>query len=620
MSIKQPNGEPVAKTTPNFTAERIEELKTLFPEIITESKIDFDKLKMALGKEVDGRPERYSFTWAGKKDAIRLLQVPSRATLVPAKDESINFDATQNIFIEGDNLEVLKLLWKSYFGRVKTIYIDPPFNTGNDLIYNDNYVDPLDTYLSLTGQKDIEGNLLTSNPQTSGRFHSAWLSMMYPRLFFARQLLSEDGVIFVSIDDNEVHNLTTVMNEVFGEDAFIGQFVWKSRQQKDNRNVTGASIDHEYVLCYGKRVRGDERKLEQYSNPDNDPRGPWSSANMVGLLPEDKRPNCHYELIDPETGINYGKPKLGWRYDKTTMTRLIEEKRIIWPSLPTGRPRRKVFLNELKNKFTGYSSIIGQDIYTRHGTEEMDDLFGLPLMEFPKPSRLISELVEQGSGKDDIVLDFFAGSCPTAQAVLELNRRDSGSRRFIMVQLPEPAPEDSVARKAGCDTIADIGKERIRRVIAKMNKENEGKMNLDNQVSSEDLGFRVFKLTESNYRPWTGVEEKEPEKYIQQMELYLDPLVEGWKEENVICELAIKEGYSLACRIEKVSETNENNVWEVADDEREQSFLVCLDDNLKQNTVKSLELNADSMFICRDKALDDELAANLALQCNLKVI
>lgn len=620
MNIKQLKGEPVPKTAPDFPAERIEEFKMLFPEAITEGKIDFDKLKMALEEEVDGKPERYSFAWAGKKDAIRLLQIPSRATLVPAKDESVEFDTTQNIFIEGDNLEVLKLLWKSYFGQVKTIYIDPPFNTGNDLIYNDNYVDPLDTYLSLTGQKDIEGNLLTSNPQTSGRFHSAWLSMMYPRLFFARQLLSEDGVIFVSIDDNEVHNLTMVMNEVFGEDAFIGQFVWKSRQQKDNRNVTGASIDHEYVLCYGKRVRGDERKLDQYSNPDNDPRGPWASANMVGLLPEDKRPNCHYELVDPETGINYGKPKLGWRYDKTTMTMLIEEKRIIWPSLPTGRPRRKVFLNELKNKFTGYSSIIGQDIYTRHGTEEMDDLFDLPLMEFPKPSRLIGELVEQGSGKDDIVIDFFAGSCPTAQAVLELNRKDGGSRRFIMVQLPEPTPEDSVAGKAGYSTIAGIGKERIRRVIAKMNKENEGKMNLDNQVSSEDLGFRVFKLTESNYRPWTGVEEKDPEKYAEQMELYLDPLVEDWKEEDVIYELVIKEGYNLTSRIEKVMEIKENNVWKVTDDEREQSFSVCLDDNLKQDTVISLELSADSLFICRDKALDDELAANLALQCNLKVI
>lgn len=620
MSVQPPKGEPISKTSPNLFTERIEEFEQLFPEVFTEEKIDFDKLKMALGEEVDGKPERYSFAWAGKKEAIRLLQVPSRATLVPAEDESINFGTTQNVFIEGDNLEVLKLLWKSYFGRIRTIYIDPPFNTGNDLIYNDNYVDPLDTYLSLTGQKDVEGNLLTSNPQTSGRFHSAWLSMMYPRLFFARQLLPEGGVIFVSIDDTEVQNLKMVMNEIFGEDAFIGQFIWKSRQQKDNRNVTGASIDHEYVLCYGKRVRGDERKLDQYTNPDNDPRGPWTSANMVGLLPEDKRPNCHFDLINPETDINYGKPTLGWRYDKNTMARLIEEKRIIWPPSPTGRPRRKVFLYELKNKFTGYSSIIGQGIYTRHGTEEMNDLFGLPLMEFPKPSSLISELVEQGSGKDDIILDFFAGSCPTAQAVLRLNRKDGSSRKFIMIQLPEPVPGNSVAGKARYNTIADIGKERIRRVIAKMNEEAEGKMDLGNRDAPEDLGFKVFKLAESNYRPWAGVEEKDAEAYAKQMELYLDPLIDGWEEESVIYEVALKEGCSLTCLIEKVDKIAENTIWKVTDKDKEQSFYICLDDDIKEDVVKALELNADCLFICRDKALTDELAANLALQCNLKVI
>ena len=620
MSTKKSDRKKVTYEAPNLFAERLENFKTMFPEVLAEGKVDFDKLKTALGEETDGKPERYSFTWAGKKDAIRLLQVPSRASLVPYKDESVDFDTTQNIFIEGDNLEVLKLLWKPYFGSVRMMYIDPPYNTGNDFIYNDNYADPLNTYLMLTGQKDAEGNLLTSNPQTSGRFHSSWLSMMYPRLFFARQLLKEDGIIFISIDDNEIHNLRLIMNEIFGEDAFIGQFIWKSRQQKDNRNVTGASIDHEYVLCYGKRVRGDERKLDQYSNPDNDPRGDWTSANMVGLLPEDKRPNCHFNLIDPETGIDYGKPNLGWRYDKNTMARLIEEKRIIWPPSPSGRPRRKVFLNELQNKFTGYSSIIGQDIYTRHGTEEMNDLFGLPLMEFPKPSSLVAELVEQGSEKDDIILDFFAGSCPTSQSVLGLNRKDGGTRKYIVVQLPEPTLEDSVARKAGYNTIADIGKERIRRVIAKMNNESKGKMDLNDREMPEDSGFKVFKLAESNYRRWVGVEEKDPEEYAKQMELYLDPLLEGWQEESVIYEVTLKEGYSLSSHIEKVKEVNSNRIWKVSDDDKEQSFHICLDGKIDEEAVRALELNTDNLFICRDIALTDELAANLALQCNLKVI
>lgn len=221
MSTKQPKGEPVSKTAPNLFAERIEEYNQLFPEVVTEGKVDFDKMRMALGEEIDGKPERYTFTWAGKKDAIRLLQVPSRATLIPDKDESVDFDNTQNMFIDGDNLEVLKLLWKPYFGRVKMIYIDPPYNTGEDFIYPDNYADPLSVYLMLTGQRDIEGNLLTSNPETSGRFHSAWLSMLYPRLFLARQLLREDGVVFVSVDDTELANLHLMMKEIFGEENFI---------------------------------------------------------------------------------------------------------------------------------------------------------------------------------------------------------------------------------------------------------------------------------------------------------------------------------------------------------------------------------------------------------------
>jgi len=315
--------QPVAMTFPDIINEQIEGLRVGFPEAFSEGRVDWERLRATLGEIVDDGPERYSFTWAGKQDAIRALQTPSRATLVPCPEESVNWDTTQHVFIEGENLEVLKLLYKTYFGRVKMIYIDPPYNTGNDFVYPDNYADPLDTSLQITGQKDSEGNLLTSNPQTSGRYHSAWLSMMYPRLFLARQLLREDGVIFVSIDDNEIHSLRMLMNEVFGEDSFVAQFVWKSRQNKDNRNVTGASIDHEYVICYGKRVRGAARREDQYSNPDNDPRGPWASGNMVGMLPEDRRPNCHYDLINPETGINYGKPKMGWRYDRETMARLI---------------------------------------------------------------------------------------------------------------------------------------------------------------------------------------------------------------------------------------------------------------------------------------------------------
>jgi adenine-specific DNA-methyltransferase len=268
-----------------------------------------------------------------------------------------------NVFIEGENLEVLKVLQKSYFGKIKMIYIDPPYNTGNDsFIYPDKFSETKDEYLKRIGDLSEEGYLLKEgffrkNSKDGGHYHSNWLTMMYPRLYIARNLLKDDGVIFISIDDNEVHNLRMIMNEIFGEENFIAQFIWKSRLNKDNRNVTGASIDHEYILSYGRRLRGSERKLEQYQNPDNDPRGPWTSGNMVGLLPEDQRPNCHFNLINPKTKNNYGKPKMGWRYDKNTMKKLIDDDKIIWPAKSTGRPRRKLFLTELKDEYTGYSSI-----------------------------------------------------------------------------------------------------------------------------------------------------------------------------------------------------------------------------------------------------------------------
>jgi len=324
--------QQVNLASPDLASDQLARLREIFPQCITEGKIDFDKLRAALGDDIDQRPERYSFSWAGKRDAIRILQTPSRATLKPCPDESLDWDTTQNVFIEGENLEVLKLLYKSYFGRVKMIYIDPPYNTGNDFVYPDNYADPLDTYLKMTGQRDSEGNLLTSNAETSGRYHSAWLSMMYPRLFLARQLLHDDGAVFVSIDDIEYSRLRLLLDELFGEEKFIGTFIWKSRHNVDSRDKTGISSDHEYVVCYGRGIQGREKDLEKYSNPDNDARGPWMSDNMLGLATKDKRPNLHYDLIDTNTGINYGCPEKGWRFDPKTMAKKISEGRVIWPA------------------------------------------------------------------------------------------------------------------------------------------------------------------------------------------------------------------------------------------------------------------------------------------------
>ena len=375
------------------------------------------------------------------------LTVPSR-TLEPDARKSLPLKGSKpslddNLIIHGDNLHALKALMPRYAGRVKCIYIDPPYNTGNEgWAYNDNVNSPM-MQEWLKDKSPVDGEDLER--------HDKWLCMMWPRLQLLRELLAEDGVIFISIDDNEQHRLRMVMDEIFGEAHFLGHFVWKSRQNKDNRNVTGASIDHEYVLCYGKSIRGDERKAGQYSNPDNDPRGDWSSGNMVGLATKESRPNLHFDLIDPETGKNYECPARGWRYDPKRMAELIAADRILWPPTTKGRPRVKSFLNELKKKFTGFSSVIGEGIFTRNGTKEIDGIFAIRVFEFPKSYELVRQLIIQGCPNDGIVLDSFAGSGTTAHAVLALNKEDRDNRKFILVE---------------CEDYADkITAERVRRVI-----------------------------------------------------------------------------------------------------------------------------------------------------------
>ncbi|MBY0523263.1 MAG: site-specific DNA-methyltransferase [Gemmataceae bacterium] len=618
VTPQQVQRQPVDRTSAPVLAEQVAKLRQCFPEAVSEGKIDFDKLRVALGDSVETRTERFNFTWAGKQDAIALLQTPSRATLIPCPEESVHFDTTQHLFIEGDNLEVLKLLFKPYFGRVKLIYIDPPYNTGQDFVYPDDYADPLRTYLRMTGQEDEEGNRLTSNPETSGRYHSTWLSMLYPRLFLARQLLADDGVIFVSIDDHEVQHLRMLMNEVFGEENFVAQLIWKSRQFTDARAISGVSTDHEYVLVYAKdegfRFRGSERDESKYSNPDNDSRGLWMSRSILGLATAEQRPNLHYDIADPKTKHSFAPPaNTGWRYAKTRMKELIDSGCILFPPHADGRPREKKFRKDLANEFVSFPSII-TDIFTANGTAEIREMFGFQAFDFPKPSQLIRRLIEQVTDKGDIVLDLFAGSCTTAQAVLELNHDDGGSRRFMMVQLPEPTGKEEYS------TIAELGKERIRRSIAKIREASRDTLDLATGGQPEDLGFKVFKLAASNYEPWTGVAERTPEAYIQQMGLYHDPLVKGWEATNVIWEVAIKEGYGLTTQIDKQDAGQGNTIYRVTDPDKNQSFRICLDDEIKPGLTQTLALTKDDLFICRDKALDDTAAANLALQCRLKTI
>ena len=592
-------------------------LNQFFPEVFNEDKIDFDKLRRTLGEDIDEGEERFGMIWPGKNDCFKVIQTPSIATLKPDKEESIDWDNTENLFIEGDNLEILKLLQRSYYGKIKLIYIDPPYNTGAQFIYPDNYTESLDTYLAYTGQTDEEGLRFSTNTEAEGRFHSKWMSMMYPRLFLAKNLLKEDGVIFISIDDNEVKNLRTIMDEIFGEENFIGQFIWKSRQNKDNRNVTGASIDHEYILCYGRRIRGGERNLEQYSNPDNDPRGDWASANMVGILPEDQRPNCHYDLINPQTNINYGKPQMGWRYDKNTMYKLIEEDKIIWPSDSSGRPRRKLFLSELKEKFTGYSSIVGQAIYTRTGTLEIEDLFSFRAFDFPKPSILLKELITQGlnDSNNEIVLDFFAGSCPLSHAVLDIDKEnEKANHRFIVVQLPEHCAEQSEAFKQGYKTIADIGKERIRRVIKKIEEEQsaeakDAEKTLPGMAEAKvklDLGFKVFKLDKSNFNIWDGTVDKDGD-VSDQIELFVDHIDPDSRDEDILYEILLKSGFELTTKIEELDIAGKK-VYSIADN----ALLICLDRKLTKEVITEMARLQPARVVCLDAGFadNDQLKTN----------
>jgi adenine-specific DNA-methyltransferase len=543
--------------TPNLADRNFAALAALFPNAVTETidengavvrAIDADVLAQEINSHVvKGKEERYQFTWPDKKKSVLLANAPIAATLRPCREESVDFDNTENLYIEGDNLDVLKLLRETYLNRVKMIYIDPPYNTGNDFVYNDDFAEDTDEFYARDYQYDDDGNRMVRNLDSNGRFHTDWLNMIYPRLRLARDLLTDDGVIFISIDDNEVENLKKICNEVFGEGNFVAGFIWQSRQNKDNRNITGVSIDHEYLLCYGKHSGervffGSERKVESYSNPDNDSRGAWASANMVGLATEDARPNLHYDLINPKTGVNYGRPAKGWRYDQKTMQKLIVDNRIIWPENKDGRPRRKAFLTEISEILPGFSSIIEAGIYTNTATKEVTSLFGGYWFDFPKPSSLIKTLIQQTSEKYSIILDFFSGSATTAHAIMQLNAEDGGKRRFIMVQLPEVTDESSEAFKAGYKNICEIGKERIRRAGAKIKS--------DSPLTTQDLdtGFRVLKLDSTNMKDVYYT----PQEYTQRD---LDGLIDNIKSdrtpEDLLFQVMLDLGIPLSAKIER---------------------------------------------------------------------
>lgn len=592
----------------NIEQTEMEKLKAVFPQCFAEGKLDIDKLLSLCGEYIDNDFEKYKFEWKGKIESLKLAQKRSTGTLRPCKAESVNFDETKNLYIEGDNLEVLKLLQTAYYNKIKMIYIDPPYNTGNDFVYEDDFADPMARY------KEVTQQTTKSNAETMGRYHTNWLNMMYPRLRLAYNLLAEDGVIFISIDDNEITNLRKLCDEIFGEENFVAEFIWKSRQNKDNRNTTGVSIDHEYILCYSKSnsiraLKGAERKTEQYTNPDNDPRGPWASANMAGLLPENLRPNCHYDLINPKTGINYGKPEMGWRYDKHTMNKLIEEDRIIWPDSPSGRPRKKSFLSEISVVLPGYSSLVGVDLYTRTATKEVQDLFNGKFFDYPKPVDLVKDFIQQTTTDDDIILDFFSGSATTAHATMKLNAEDGACRRFICVQLPELCDTNSEAHKAGFNNICEIGKERIRLSGKKILEENTQMELGDEEKSPLDVGFKVFKLDTSNLKIWDGtpIQDKQIDLFYERLNAMIDTVKDDRTDMDVVYEVMLKMGIPLDVEVQYM-EINDKIAYIVGDF----ILMICLADKITAEDIEAMAQYAPAKIICAEAGFADDSALSNA--------
>jgi adenine-specific DNA-methyltransferase len=640
-STEKVQREHVAATSGDLLETQIARLREVFPEVVVEGKIDWEKLRITLGAAAESGPGRFLFSWAGRDDAVSLLQTPSRATLIPCPAESLNYESTGNAFIEGDNLEVLKLLFKPYFGRVKLIYIDPPYNTGQDFVYPDNYADPLKTYLQITGQVDAEGNLLTSNPETSGRYHSAWLSMMYPRLFLARQLLREDGVICISIDDHEMHHLRILMNEIFGEENFVATIVVQAN--KRGQTYKDISKTHEYLLMYSQSTDPSLQELQKQADdlPFQDSVGPfdlWELRNRNPKFGRHNRPNLFFPIYvcpakTDENGLSkisleptqecdieiYPRNSQGedgcWRWQSSTVRKA--DLTSTTPDVVAKRRRDGGWnIYERSRKSTTKPKSIWDEtsMISEQGTIQMGELGLGAYFDHPKPIGLIRKILEITTSEEDLVVDFFAGSSTTAHAVLELNRDDGASRNFVMVQLPEPTT------KPPFRTIADIGKERIRRAILRLDQEGNGALPLKQRQVPEDRGFKVFKLRQPNIQQWPAEEERDPEAFAQKLSLFNDPLVPGWKPENVIWEVALREGFSLNTRFAIKELPNGNKVYEVTDPDSGQQFWISLDEQIRADLIKQCELTLDRIFICRDVALDDSAAANLALQCRLKTI
>jgi adenine-specific DNA-methyltransferase len=562
--------DPVTRSADNV-ADNVEVMRELFPEAFTEGRVDFEVLRQLLGDDVEEREERYGLTWHGKRRARQLALTPSTGTLLPRPDQSVDWDTTRNLFIEGDNLEVLKLLQKSYAGRIKLIYIDPPYNTGKDFVYKDDFRDNIRNYLEVTGQTE-GGRKLTTNTESSGRFHTDWLNMMYPRLKLARDLLTDDGVLFISIDDGEVANLRLACDEIFGEENFFAQIPWQSRTSM--QNDTDLGVQHEFLVAYARMRRVEHRRLKdtnvdvwysldsfaayplpldetRYDNPDDDPRGKWKADPFDA---PNIRPNLTYEIVNPRTNVAY-LPPAGrcWRTERASYERLLADNRIVFGRTGDSRPQLKVFYEERRRFGETPSSWFDGATYgtVTSGTRELQQLFGgSSPFSFPKPTSLLRAIVRMCTSGDDTVLDFFAGSGTTGHAVWAQNADDGGRRRHVLVQLPEPIGAGSAEEGAATRLLNDIGrpaniaelaKERIQRAATRIATEHP------EMKERGDLGFRVFSLAESNIRPWSGETGDLPGALLDAVE----HVRSDRSEEDLLFELVLKLGLDLCVPVER---------------------------------------------------------------------
>lgn len=593
----------------NIEQTEMEKLKSVFPQCFAEGKLDIDKLLSLCGEYIDNDFEKYKFEWKGKIEALKLAQKRSTGTLRPCKAESVNFDETKNLYIEGDNLEVLKLLQTAYYNKIKMIYIDPPYNTGSDFVYEDDFADPMARY------KEVTQQTTKSNAETMGRYHTNWLNMMYPRLRLAHNLLTQDGVIFISIDDNEVINLRKLCDEIFGEENFVGNVIWE-RAFAPKNDAKYFSASHDYILVYAKNITDfkigklprTEEANARYSNPDNDPRGPWTADN---LTVKTYSANNDYPITTP--GGRVVNPSHGscWRVSKERFQELVEDNRVYFGDEGNNVPRLKRFLSEIQSGMTPTTLWKFQDVgHNQEGRQELKKVFdGKGYFDGPKPTRLMNRVLQIANVKDDdIVLDFFSGSATIAHAVMLYNKENKHNLKYLCVQLPEKCDEKSEAYKDGYKTICDIGKDRIRRAGSKILEESK-QVELVEEAQELDVGFKVFKLDTSNLKTWDGtpIQDAQIDLFYERLNAMIDTVKDDRTDMDVVYEVMLKMGIPLDVEVQYM-EINDKIAYIVGDF----ILMICLVDKITAEDIEAMAQYAPAKIICAEAGFADDSALSNA--------